>query len=79
MPGAHFQVISLGPNGAQALLGQHLLEQILENRGTLAHTAISHARFMSYVGVPCQSWGSASIESGLNSVRVPGLHSIPLP
>ena len=79
MPGIISRFTSLGPNEAEALLGQQLLKQILENRGMLALTAISHARFMSYVGVPCQSWGSASAERGLNAIRVPGLHSIPLP
>ena len=63
------RLISLGPDGAQALLGLHLLEKILENRGTLAHTAIAHAGFMSYIGVPCQSRGSASTESGLTQLE----------
>ena len=54
------RLVALGPDGAQALMGQQLLEQLLENRGTLVHPAISHARLMSYVGVTGQSWTSGS-------------------
>ena len=50
------RLILLGPDGAQALMGQHLPEQILENRGMFTHTAISQARLMA----SGQSWSSAS-------------------
>lgn len=70
-------LIPLGPKGAKVLMEQHLLEQLLENRGRMfTQTLFTHERFMSYAGVTSQSWRAGSCECGLKLVGEPGSHSI---